>query len=97
MKVFIGDLFDWQDKDAKQMYITSDSRQFMIAYERLQKDSKTGEEKLVLLPEFYYTNLSQLINKLVTMRIKESSAANLKELLAEIKAIRQHIENTIVI
>lgn len=97
MKVFIGDMFDWEDENAKKMYITSDSRQFTIAYERMQKDPKTLEEKPVLVSEYYYTNLTALINKLVTMRIKESAAVTFAELLEDMKAIRNHIESTILI
>jgi uncharacterized protein involved in exopolysaccharide biosynthesis len=97
MKVYIGDMFDWQDEEAKKMWITSDSRQFTISVERTHKDGKTGEMVTNLVAEYYYTNLSALINKLVTMRVKESTAATFTELLEDIKSIRRHIENVIVI
>lgn len=95
MKVFIGDLFDWQDADAKRMYITSDSRQFIIAIERDVKDPKTGEVKQTTMPEYYYTNLPALLNKLLTMRIKETAATTLTELAADVKAIKDRIDEVL--
>lgn len=79
----------------KDIYITSDERQFVIAKQTFQKDKETGEEKEVMLGLQYYTNLSSLIQALVRRKVSDSTATTLQELLTEVKLIKAHIESTV--
>ena len=70
-------------KGKKRTYkVVCDSRQYMIKEERtVQKDSaKSKKGDKYYLDLAYLPSLESLINKLISMEIKESEAETLKEL-----------------
>ena len=73
------------------IYITSDERQFIIAKLQKWKDKETGEEKEQLIAQGYYTNLEHLISGLVKRKLLRSTATTLKELMHDLRSIREEI------
>ena len=70
--------------------ITSDSKSVGLNKKSIAKSGdKAGQE--VLTPYAWYMNLTQAMEGIVDQRVRESNATSFKELLAEVKALRQEI------
>ena len=74
------------------MYLESDEYQFILKEYTGNKD-KQGRE--LYKTHGYFGKLEQALNKLVKMKIKESKSTTLKELLKEIKELKQYFREKI--
>jgi hypothetical protein len=80
------------------LYIESDALQFIIKeYTGKVSTDKEGKETELYNIHGYYTNVQSCIKRLVTMKIKESTASTLSELLEDVKRIEQYIESKVTI
>lgn len=71
------------------LYIESDERQFVIK-EYTGKTDKKGTP--LFKTHGYYTKVEFALKKLLQMKVKESTATNLAELIQDIKRIERYIE-----
>ncbi|SDX04843.1 hypothetical protein [Paenibacillus sp. PDC88] len=73
-------------------YIESDSFQFILK-------EYTGNMTKEGVPTFkthgYFPNVSGALEKFLTLKIKESTATSLRELIAEVKGIREYIREQV--
>lgn len=76
----------------ENLFIESDSLQFLIKEYSGKKDKKGYAEYNV---HGYFVSLAQAVKHLVKMKIKESTAKTLGELLKDIKRIEAYIESRI--
>lgn len=56
------------------------------------KDPDTKEVKPGLQAYKFYANIEQAFNRIFSMRVASATASDIKELVAEIKAIREDIK-----
>lgn len=77
-------------------YLESDSMQFMIKEysNKIIEDKESGGEKVVetIKNHGYFPDIKAALNKFLKLKIQNSTAQDLKELIAEIKAIREFLE-----
>ena len=83
--------------------LKSNTKCFYIAEKAKHKNSNTGEIEEVEKPVAYYVDFHQMIEGLARMKVLESNAtsfaelkADLEKIRAEIQAIRQEFEFTVV-
>lgn len=81
-------------KVEENLYIESDDLQFVIRKYN-GKEDKNGRPVYTNLG--YFTNLSAAIQKLVKIKIKESEATTLRELLIDLRRIERDINEMIKI
>ncbi|ANY69737.1 hypothetical protein BBD42_27025 [Paenibacillus sp. BIHB 4019] len=74
------------------LYIEHDGRQFIIKQYTGKLDSKGSEAYAAI---GYYTKLEFAIKRLVQLKISESTAATLRELLTEVESIGEYIRSKI--
>jgi hypothetical protein len=80
------------------LYLESDERQFVLKeYTGKQSVGKNGEVTDLFKTIGYYTDIRAAINKLVQMKIMESTSTTLGELLAEVESIRGYIESKVTV
>lgn len=70
----------------------SDGTVEMCAWKE-EKDKDTGEMVSRLVPFKWFANISQAFDRVARMRVASANAATLKELVAEIKKIREDIKH----
>lgn len=92
MKVLIEKTTD-ENGVEKSLYLESDEFQFILKrYNgRTSVDKKSGKEIDLYDTLGYFTNIHFALNKLMKMKIMQSTAANLDELLIDIKRIEYEI------
>lgn len=74
------------------LYVESDNYQFILK----EYTGKTDDEgKELFKVHGYFSRLENLLNKLVRMKIKETNAKTLKELLKEIQDLKTYFKNKI--
>ncbi len=71
------------------LFITSDADNFMVAREKNGKNGKS------LVAQSYHTSLEAAVQAVLRIRIKQSKATTLQELLIELKQIRLGIERKV--
>lgn len=76
----------------KNIYLESDDRQFIIK-EYTGKTDKNGTE--LFITHGYFSSIKSALKHLVKMKIKESTATTLKELIDDINKIHLYIESKI--
>jgi len=76
----------------ENLYIESDEYQFILK-EYTSKVDKHGRE--LYKTHGYFSKLEHVLHKLVRMKIKESNATTLKELLKEIKELKEYFKDKI--
>lgn len=101
MRVAVGNMFDWKGEEQKNMYIVADSREFTLVVEKTRdiKDKEgnvTGSETFYADP-LHFSKLHNVINHLITMRVKESEKETVRELLVELKDIKRTVELYVLI
>jgi hypothetical protein len=74
------------------IYIESDSLQFIIK-EYTGKKTTGGADRFIA--HGYFATLAQAIKHIVKMKIKESTAQTLSELVQDLKRIEEYIYSTI--
>lgn len=80
------------------LYLESDERQFILKeYSGKQSIDKHGVATESFKTIGYYTDVRAAINKLVQMKVMESTAQTLGELLAEFESIRAYIESKVTV
>lgn len=80
------------------LYIESDEYQFILREYTgaISKPTKEGEEgRPVYRTLGYYTSVEGALNKVLTMKIKQSTASNLRELIYDVGEIRKEIRSKI--
>lgn len=84
MKVHIQDGF----------YVVSDERQFMLReYTGKYTNPKDGSEpEEVYKVHGYYTSLSELMKKVLHLKLDRSTATTIEELLLELKETKRYLE-----
>jgi hypothetical protein len=70
------------------LYIESDERQFILKNYTGKKDAKDNE---LFKAIGYFGTLNQVAKKLIDMKIKESTATTLKELVADLERIEAEV------
>jgi hypothetical protein len=70
-------------------YIRSDSKNYMIGYDRHSVNKRTGETEVRFDPVCFYGNLSALFDSLIRMKVRASTARTLEELKLEIKKAKE--------
>ncbi|NRF91488.1 hypothetical protein HQN89_10700 [Paenibacillus frigoriresistens] len=91
MKVFIEDIIV-KGKVTGKMFIESDSMQYTITVYN-GKVSDKGVEAYT--NKGYYATLEQAVKQIMRMKISESTATTLSELIQDIKRIERWIESKI--
>jgi hypothetical protein len=81
------------------LYIESDSLQYIIKEYtgKVSTDEKTGKETELYNTLGYYTNVKSCVKHILNMKIKESTASTLSELLEDVKRIESYIESKVAI
>ncbi|MDF2649631.1 MAG: hypothetical protein K0Q73_5436 [Paenibacillus sp.] len=81
------------------LYIESDALQFIVKEYtgKVSKDEKSGKETELYNILGYYTNVKSCVKHILTMKIKESTATTLAELLEDVKRIEMWIESKMTI
>jgi len=78
------------------LYIESDERQFILKeYTGKQSFDKDGKATDLYKTHGYFPDVAGALNKVVKMKIMDSTAQTLSELLAEVKGIREYIESKV--
>lgn len=75
------------------IYLESDEYQYILREDTGREDKKGRK---IYSNIGYYANITQAINKLVDMKIKESTANTLGELLAEVKEIQAYVDGLLI-
>jgi hypothetical protein len=75
------------------LYIESDSRQYIVKEYTGKHSKETGEELYKV--HGYYGSLVQAANKIIKMKIDQSTAKNLSELVQDIQRIEQEVKSLI--
>ena len=70
-------------------YIRSDSKNYMIGYDRPSVSKKTGETVMRFDPIGFYGSLSALFDSLIRMKVRASTARTLEDLKLEIKKAKE--------
>jgi hypothetical protein len=76
------------------LYIESDPHQFIIKEYTVRKDGK-GEGKPII--HGYFTSLESALKKIIKIKVKESTATTLLELVQDIKRIEEYIHSRITV
>lgn len=74
------------------LYIESDGMQFILK-EYNGKQDKQGNE--LYKTHGYFPNVASALNHVVKMKVMNSNASTLSELLAEVEGIREYIESKV--
>jgi hypothetical protein len=76
----------------KNIYLESDTYGYAV---KTYADNKNKDGKDIVIDAKYYTTLQGCIKCLLNMKIKESTATTLKELLGEVNDIYSYVEKQI--
>lgn len=80
------------------LYIESDSMQFIIKeYSGKQTVGEGGKVTENYKTHGYYPDVKSCLNKIVKMKVMDSTATTISELLEEVKGIREYIESKVTI
>lgn len=80
----------------ENLYLESDPYQYLLKqYSGKTYTNEKGEEREGYRVLGYYGTIEQAIKGLIEMKIKESTVTTLKELLDEVKEIKQFISEKI--
>lgn len=79
----------------ENLYIESDSQQFILKEYTGKQSIKDGVATDLFKTHGYFSTLESALNKFTKMKIMESTASNLSELIADVKSIRSYIESEI--
>lgn len=74
------------------IYITSDKHNFIVEEETMKQDG-SGKGKTVV--HGYFSSLSSVAKFLVKMKVKQSTATTLQELVRDMKRIEEQINTTL--
>ncbi|WDV94203.1 hypothetical protein [Brevibacillus parabrevis] len=78
----------------ENLYIESDAYQFIIREYTARKDGN-GPGKIIV--HGYFSKLEHAVKHLITMKVKQSTAATLGELQKDVKRIEEYISSKITI
>lgn len=94
MKVYIDKL-----ENGKVLYLESDGTQYLLnAYNgKTVENKKTGKVTESFQTLGYFTNLRPAITKIIKLKIHESTATSLEELLKEIRKIEKKLDELIIV
>lgn len=79
------------------LYLESDSQQFILKEYTGKQSIKDGVATDLFKTHGYFSNIESALNKFTKMKIMESTATTLSELLAEVKGIRSYIKSKVEI
>ncbi|MDH6670203.1 hypothetical protein M2277_000847 [Paenibacillus sp. LBL] len=80
------------------LYIESDGMQFILKeYTGKQSVGENGKTTDLYKTYGYYPTVGSALNKVVKMKVMDSTAHTLGELLREVEGIREYIESTVTI
>lgn len=89
MKVFIDEIVV-EGKENRKIYLEDDSFQFILKeYYTAEKGENAGKEVSQLIG--YYPSILSALKKVLTIKIKESKASDIRELIADIYRIEQQL------
>lgn len=81
-------------KNGGQVALKSDEQNFYLAKPRIRTDRETGEQ----FPEWegfsWHPTVEAALNKLMTIKVRSSEAATMKDLLQDIEGARREIRDT---
>ncbi|ANY71679.1 hypothetical protein BBD41_03265 [Paenibacillus ihbetae] len=80
------------------LYLESDGQQFIIKeYTGKQSVSEGGKTTDIYKTIGYFPTIRSALNKLVKMKVMDSTAQTLGQLLQEVEGIRQYIESKVTV
>ncbi|WP_145413766.1 hypothetical protein [Paenibacillus xylanexedens] len=82
----------------ENLFIESDSMQFIIKeYTGKQTVGEGGKVTENYKTHGYYSDVKSCLNKIVKMKVMDSTATTLSELLEEVNGIKEYIESKVTI
>lgn len=91
MKVYV-DTFNNEDGSFRgDLYLESDSMQFILREYREQRLDKHGKETQTVLNVGYFTNIVSALNHVIKMKVMQSTAQTLSALREDIQRIEADI------
>lgn len=97
MKVFIDNVVDEAGNEKGKLYIESDTLGYQVKTITGMRIDDKGKESEISTTHGHFCNISGCINHLVRMKLHESTATTLSELLQEVKDIREYIESKVAV
>lgn len=96
MKVHVDTTYNDKGEIKGQLYIESDSMQFILKEYTgaISIDKNTGKESEVYNTIGYFTSFQSALLKLLKMKLAASTVETLGEMMAEIKRIEYEIKQT---
>lgn len=88
MKVYIDDLIGADGEVKGKIFIESDSMQYQVVLYRTTEKGTEWEDK-----QGYYQTLTSAMRAVIRMKVHESTATTLNELVTEIKRIEESIQS----
>jgi len=75
----------------RQYYITSDTRNYMLAQKQISFNKKEDKEEITYPPEWYYGTLAGLFDGLFELKLKASDAKEISELYNNMVSIKKEL------
>lgn len=75
----------------KNIYLESDSRQYMLKKYKKTKDKETGETKYFVSDTTYHPTIAQVVRSMLNRKVRDSTAATLKEMMDEYTRIEKEM------
>ena len=72
-------------------YLRSDSKNYMFGYERPSVSTRTGDTTMTYNPEIFHSTLPAMMESLLNLKVKASTATTLVELQEDIAQARREI------
>lgn len=88
MKVFIDDLQGADGELKGKIFIESDSMQYQVVLYRTTKEGNEWADK-----QGYYQTLTQAVKAVIRMKVHESTATTLSELVTDIRRIEEFVKS----
>ena len=80
----------------KNLYLESDNMQFILKeYTGKQSKSESGKTTDLFKTHGYFPNVQAALDKFLKMKIMDSTAKDLKELIYDVKQIREYIKKRV--
>lgn len=92
MKVFIDEVYGENGDVKGKLFIESDEYQYLLR-EYNGKTDATGRELYKSLG--YFPTIESALNKLVTMKLKQSTSQDLREVIREVAEIKEYIHSKV--
>lgn len=91
MKVYVDTFHNEDGSFRGNLFLESDSMQFILREYREQRLDKHGKETQTVLNVGYFTNIVSALNHVIKMKVMQSTAQTLTELREDIQRIESDI------